>query len=298
VVLPRKQFWSLFEIMREFRAWRFMTLLYELHKMENICTLREVKGQQDEEINERYLEQWVKPFMEKECRALCEEAQLRHTVKRLDGPFKQAMYAYGAPTWRSLQTELKVLREQIDSEMIDHYYAIVDDRKADWIYYLEVDDPKNHWLKIWEKFPAAKYDCKEAVYCYVLERHTACVFHSMRIAEFGLRALARRMKITLPKNRRLEWAEWQQILRELHAKTETIASMKAGPVRDELLEFYRGAIGQFYGFKDEYRNFVMHNRKAYDEHQSASAMSQVKEFMNKLASRINEKGRVVREPKA
>jgi hypothetical protein len=104
------------------------------------------------------------------------------------------------------------------------------------------------------------------------------------------------MKVKLVKNKRLEWAQWQEILREMSTKTDTIAkTMKAGPAKDELLEFYNGAIGQFYGFKDEFRNQVMHVRKTYDEFEAASAVTRVRDFMGKLSRRINEKGAMVKE---
>ena len=76
-------------------------------------------------------------------------------------------------------------------------------------------------------------------------------------------------------------------------KTKDIAQkMKAGPAKDGLLEFYRGSLGQFYAFKDEYRNHVMHARsEPYDEFEAASVLTHLKDFMNKLAARINEKGR-------
>ena len=150
------------------------------------------------------------------------------------------------------------------------------------------------WEHIWQRFPSAKTDCQEAVYCYVLERNIASIFHSMRVAEIGLRALARRMRVKLPKGKKLEWAEWQMILREMSKKTENIGqSVRAGPYKDEVLEFYNGAIGQFTGFKDEFRNQVMHVRKTYDEFDAERSLTRVRDFMDKLADKIDEKGRRV-----
>lgn len=120
----------------------------------------------------------------------------------------------------------------------------------------------------------------------------------MRVAEAGLRALARRMKVKLPKRGRLEWAEWQTVLREMQKIADNIAgTRKAGPAKDELLEFYRGSLGHFYGFKDEYRNHVMHARGQYDEHRAASVLLQVREFMLGLAKRIDGQGRVIKNGK-
>jgi methyl-accepting chemotaxis protein len=42
------------------------------------------------------------------------------------------------------------------------------------------------------------------------------------------------------------------------------------------------------GFKDEFRNAVMHVRSEYDELQAQRALTQVQAFMERLAQRISE----------
>jgi len=233
--------------------------------------------------------------------------QLKVASKRVTKELRWAMRAYGTPAWGNVQAELRTLWEIIEVEMRDHRFTCIETTKAGYLNDLLGDPPTVPeddreapapvWAYICKRFPIAKKDCEESVYCYALERNTASVFHSMRIAEIGLRALARRMKVTLPKGKPLEWAEWQQVLKEMSNITEKISlTKKAGPAKDELLEFYRGAIGQFYGFKDEFRNQVMHVRKNYDEFQAASALTRVRDFMEKLAGKIDQKGRVVKLP--
>ena len=81
---------------------------------------------------------------------------------------------------------------------------------------------------------------------------------------------------------------------KLRAEIEKIAKRKAGPSRDAALEFYRGALGEFEAFKDTYRNNVMHVRKAYDEPQALSVMNHVREFMIRLAAKIDENPKAIR----
>ncbi len=103
------------------------------------------------------------------------------------------------------------------------------------------------------------------------------------------------MGVKMPKGKRLEWSEWQQILKEMTDVSEQVAkTKKAGPHKDELLEFYRGALGQFYGFKDEYRNHVMHSRRSYNDYTAAGVLAHVKSFMEKLSARVDEKGRMIK----
>ena len=48
-----------------------------------------------------------------------------------------------------------------------------------------------------EKIPKARQDIKESGNCLAAELHTAAVFHLMRVAEHGLRKLARRLRVKL-----------------------------------------------------------------------------------------------------
>jgi hypothetical protein len=228
--------------------------------------------------------------------------QLKASHRRARNELHFALSAYGDPTWGRIKQEFQVFWEILEPEMRDRRLVSIEIERGKHLSDLigepsDASDRKDAdpvWEHIWHRFPSAKTDCKEAVYCYALERNIASIFHSMRVAEIGLRALARRMRVKLPKGKKLEWAEWQMILREMSKKTEHIGqSVKAGPYKDEILEFYNGAISQFTGFKDEFRNQVMHVRKTYDEFDAEKSLNRVRDFMDKLADKIDEKGRRV-----
>jgi len=63
-----------------------------------------------------------------------------------------------------------------------------------------------------------------------------------------------------------------------------IGRTSAGPEKDRLLSFYSGCRADLNGFKDEYRNVVMHMRVCFDEYEAASAQTKVKDFMKRLVS--------------
>jgi hypothetical protein len=233
--------------------------------------------------------------------------QLKASNRRARQELHFALSAYGNPTWGGVRQELQVFWEILEPEMRDHRLVSIGADKGESLSDLIGDPPDASdrkdadpvWAHIWRRFPSAQYECEEAVYCYVLERNTASIFHSMRVAEIGLRALARRMRVKLPKGKKLEWAEWQMLIKEITKKTETIGqSLKAGPHKDEILEFYNGAIGQFTGFKDEFRNQVMHVRKTYDEFDAEKSLNRVRDFMDKLSDKIDEKGRSVQRKRS
>jgi hypothetical protein len=72
---------------------------------------------------------------------------------------------------------------------------------------------------------------------------------------------------------------------------DEFANKKRGPARDDALEFYRGALGSFEGFKDAYRNNVMHARKSYNGPDALALMHHVRDFMTRLGSKIDEEAK-------
>jgi hypothetical protein len=282
--------------MRQFEVWKLSELVQELTKQLWIANFRSRYGERDVDIDDRVVD--MLSHTVKEYEQLCKALKLKAVATRLGNEFRLLLLgAGGHPTWGMIEPELRLLWELTIPELKERQFVFIAPRKAEILNAVlgREDASSEHqwdWKAIWSSFPSTKNESEEAVYCYTLERNTACVFHSMRVAEIGLRAFARRMRVKLPKGKPLEWAQWQEMLREMEKINDKVAqSMAAGQVKDELLEFNRGVLGQFYGFKDEYRNYVMHARKSYDTAGAYSALTRVHDFASKLATHIDEKGR-------
>jgi len=181
--------------------------------------------------------------------------------------------------WADCKRRFITLREAITIELEHHFYYQYKKDKGLLFFNWKPD-----WQDVISAFPNAEYDIFSAVDCYALEHATASVFHSMRIAEIGLRAIATNRGLQLPKDKLVEWATWQEIIRALDEEISKIGKMPAGREKDRLLSFYSGARADINGFKDEYRNVVMHVRMTFDEYQAASALMRVKDFMKRLAA--------------
>jgi hypothetical protein len=181
--------------------------------------------------------------------------------------------------------ETRALRESIEGELRQQYFYRYPSNKIHVVREVESD-----WKAVIDRFPLSKVEVISAADCYAIGHGTACVFHLMRIAEYGLRALARERRIKLGK-RRLEWAEWRQIIDGIKRTVDPLVNKSPGPARDAALEFYRGAIASFEGFKDAYRNNVMHSRKSYSDIEALMLMRHVHTFMDRLASKIDENGK-------
>lgn len=59
-------------------------------------------------------------------------------------------------------------------------------------------------------------------------------------------------------------------------------------MKDKATNVYRGASGELTGFRDEYRNHVMHTRKTYYEPEASTVLSKVRDFMTRMSPVLNE----------
>lgn len=204
------------------------------------------------------------------CNAI--EMRLRHFEAALHRIFTWGVYEY----------EIKSTLQVIEDELWQHKFYHYPQDKAALVLSLRAN-----WDRTIRAFPLTHGEVHAAVDCYALGHNTASVFHSMRVAEHGLRSLAKERKVRLAKNKPVEWGTWHDIIKALDDEIKVIGGKKAGVAKDAALEFYSGARAELNGFKDEYRNLVMHVRSTYDEHRALRALTNVNTFMERLAAKID-----------
>jgi hypothetical protein len=121
-------------------------------------------------------------------------------------------WRFGPPwEWSELNTRSRAVRDAIETELRDYLYFQYPKRKGEKLRTWPED-----WKASLAAFDAIKFDVFYATDCYATEHNTASVFHSMRIVEHGLRALAKERRVKLAKNKPIEWA---------HGKTSSRLSM-------------------------------------------------------------------------
>jgi hypothetical protein len=272
----------LIDIMRLFDAPGLLAALQFLTRWERISRERIEQGNGDEDLSDAFLKQLLNGFLT-DCASLCREIELQESVERLGGPLVTQLYAYGTANWRALEGEFRVLRELMESELRKRRFAFVPAKKAEELEnVLDGNDQVQSWESIWIKIPATKDDIQEAVYCYALERNTACVFHSMRVAEHCLRVIARTLHVRLTQRRGathpIEYAEWDKIINGCKARIDKIRTMPHGPKRQARLERYSDAADHCLFMKDIWRNSVSHTRKPYIESEALAVLNRVREF--------------------
>jgi hypothetical protein len=184
----------------------------------------------------------------------------------------------GGITHRSLSTELKVLMEMIDDGLKwQLIYRYPNEKKK------VLENWKDDWKAALKAFPSADSDIFAGVDLWALGHGTASVFHSMRVLEHGLRALAKDV------GKSFDTQNWQNIIDQIESEIRQLGkALPAGSAKNNRLQFLSQAAKEFLYFKDGWRNYVSHNRGAYDEHQARSVMEHVRSFMTTLSKRLSE----------
>jgi hypothetical protein len=137
-------------------------------------------------------------------------------------------------------------------------------------------------------FPTASQELVSAGKSYATALYTACVFHSMRAAEIGVRVLGKELGVSFP-DKPLELAEWQNILDQADSKIAAMKSLRRGTQKDEELHFYSQAAVQFRYFKDAWRVRVAHARETYEERPALQVFNHTLEFFDSLSARLKER---------
>ena len=129
-----------------------------------------------------------------------------------------------------------------------------------------------------------------------MDLNTAAVFHLMRAAEFGMRALAVHLKVKLTQKGKLKPIEhggWDEIINHIENKIEERRekydkSVKKNRKEFEFLKFCRMLADDLYKFKEIWRNNTMHSITSYNESEALGVFDRVRDFMQTLSKKVSE----------
>lgn len=129
--------------------------------------------------------------------------------------------------WAELNTRSRGLRDAVFTELKDYYYYQYPKEK-----YLLLADWETDWKELLAAFPEIRRDAFCAVDCYALQHHTASVFHSMRVLEQGLGALASHVGLNF------DLQQWNTIIEQIEVKiTELRKTLPRGVEKNERMQF-------------------------------------------------------------
>jgi HEPN domain-containing protein len=132
-----------------------------------------------------------------------------------------------------------------------------------------------------DRLPDAIDDIEDAGKCLALGQGTACVLHTMRVLEVGLRTLARALNIPFAPS-------WESYLRQIGDNIgQKHASKSPKWKKDE--KFYRDLSGDLLTIKQAWRNPTMHVDRKYSIEEAEQIFQAAEHFMQRLARHFTEK---------
>lgn len=130
------------------------------------------------------------------------------------------------------------------------------------------------------------FDISEAARCIALERHTAAVFHLMRVMEAALKLLAKKMNVPLTKKVKgvvtSKEKAWNETVRDIRTKI----NLRAERTKDQRQwkEDHSALCNHLDGVRLAWRNPTMHPKATYDAHEAREIYQNVKTFIQHLAN--------------
>jgi len=137
------------------------------------------------------------------------------------------------------------------------------------------------------KFPNASFELEEGSKCIALGRYTAAVFHAMRMLEYGIKALAKRLDI--PDPTRAAEKNWGAILGAIQAKIDELWPKSSRLPNSEGAAF-ESLHTHLETVRNPWRNATMHVETIYAPHEALHILRCSCFFMVNLSKVTNEAG--------
>jgi hypothetical protein len=214
-----------------------------------------------------------------DVRQLCSEFDLQTARVRADFAL-EALDNDALDTLGAEVTELvRHLRHDLQSCSI---WPIA--RNRVWSFRLALND------KAAAAFPSAGSDIAEGGRCFGFARYSAAVFHMLRAADPGVRALARAANATAAAAH--EGGDWAPLLALVDARVSVISSWPAGTGRAAALEFFQSALSEARSLHDAARKLANASAAAtLEEHQALHVCHTTKDLLGRLSERLTESHR-------
>jgi len=267
--------------MKTFDAWGVAMLLHHINENREVMRTG-CQFNRDEQVPAETIRLCVTPTI-MHAKIHAQEFHLTSTLDRVwdGGPF--CMASKVGLTFQQAEHEFTVLRQCIEADLEKRLFAFIDPKKVDLF-----QDMKSTWAPVLVSIQESQYDVEDAHIAYMAELYTATVFHLMRVAEHGLRVLAKRLRVSLDlKDKKgivpIEYADWQKVITAIKNKLAKIGTTPTGPKRQAKLEKYSDAADHCIFMKDIWRNTVSHARKPYRATEALGVLERVRDFMQFIA---------------
>jgi hypothetical protein len=193
-------------------------------------------------------------------------------------------------------TSLQTLGQDLRSLVLDLHLRICDDLESR--FFISMPPENVEYYKQTEplfgkgvdaRFPSLSFEIDEAGKCYAFDRHTACVFHLMRILEGGIEAARKCLGIPDPvKDADRNWGAMLRKMKEEIDRRNRISAQQWLKPSDR--DFFAEIYASLDAVRNVWRNATMHVEKKYTPLEAEHILTAVRGFMRKLADRVDEQG--------
>jgi hypothetical protein len=180
-------------------------------------------------------------------------------------------------TWQKLKPSIDEFMRNIRRELKSKRVIMISSSKVS--YFDGFADSSSTIIKA--AFPSAEYDLDEAAKCFAVERYTACVFHTMRALEPGLKALGAYLGLAVETN-------WNKALDQIEKEIRARSVRTHGVTWKNDEPFCTQAATHFRFVKNAWRNHTMHLEERYDEERAKKVLTSVTNFMSDIAGKLHE----------
>ncbi len=138
----------------------------------------------------------------------CEKLELKSLVDRID---HFLIKLFGATLLTVVRSEIGTLLASLNNEVHQVKFAFI---PKDVSIFFENESLFGDEVK--KSFPSAAPHIKDAGNCIATDLNTAAVYHLMIAAEFGLRAIAKHLKVKIKRD--LQYADWDEVIRAIDTR--------------------------------------------------------------------------------
>lgn len=189
-------------------------------------------------------------------------------------------------TWTAdrLLDIVRDFKRDLNTELNKHTFALLISPNDQYF-----EQEKLFGSEVYDKLKTARKDIKDAGNAFAVELYTASVFYLMRVAEHGLRLIAKRLRVTVRAsghNIPIQYADWNKVITEIENKIKGARQNVAGAKKEARLNYYSDALERCSAMKDLFRNPVSHTRTEYTYGGALDVMERVRNFMQFLAMSV------------
>jgi len=182
--------------------------------------------------------------------------------------------------------DLPIAIEELNFEIGALRSRLADILKNDFLFHLDPDDVPIYQSEqpfgdlVGKKFPKTIEDASEAAKCLALQRSTACVFHLMRVMEAGVKALGRKLKVSV----NVEAECWYDIVNHIDKAIKALPAQTAAQQRRKAA--LAAAAANLNAVRIATRNQVMHPKETYSREEARRVFDTTRAFMVHLAALV------------